>query len=704
MNTSHLIQFPLTNPVLIFAIVLIVILLSPIVLRKFKIPGLVGLILSGMILGPNGFNILARDSSIILFGTVGLLYIMFTAGLELDYNVFNKNKNKSMTFGFLTFIIPLVLGFLVCYYILKLDILASLLVASMFSTHTLVSYPITSRLGILKNDVIGIAVGGTIFTDTAVLILLAVITKAYTGELSLWFWGQLIISLTIFLGIVLYIFPKISKWFFRNVESESVWQYIFVLALLFIAAFLAELAGVEPIIGAFIAGLALNRLIPHNSALMDKIDFVGNAIFIPFFLISVGMIVDLRVLAKGTESIIFAITLSVVAIATKYIAAHLTGSIYKYSKDQNNLLWGLTTSHAAATLAIILVGFNIGLLNEYVLNGTIILILLTCIISSFATEHYGRKIALNNDENDVPVEYKSQRILVPIANPDNINKLMEFAQNIKDPSSNEMIYSLMVFNNESELNDKIKKTQNLIKSVTHSISPKLNDKVQLTSRIDISPSSGILRASKELLITDLVIGMSNRGFLSDFLFGNIVQNVVDENHQNIFIIKITVPLNTMDKIFVFIPENSENEIGFKNVILTICRFSNTIGAMIIFCCFERTSKFVRNIMKLYKITVTASFEIAESINDFDKFHNWIEDDDMMFFVSSRSKGISFNNQFDKFMHDITDNNMNNNLVLVYPEQNPIIETESYTRFDILDSSSVGESINIIDKIKKLFKR
>src|SRR5690606_24178990 len=289
------------------------------------------------------------------FSTIGLLYIMFIAGLELDLNEFKTHKNKSLVFGFLTFIIPIMVGFPVCYYLLGYDFNASFLTASMFATHTLVAYPIVSKLGVAKNQAVAITVGGTILTDTAVLIILAVIIGNSQGSLDQLFWIRLIISLAIFSAIMFLVMPRIAKWFFKKLESEKHMHYIFVLAVVFFAAFLAEVAGIEPIIGAFVAGLALNPLIPHSSALMNRIEFIGNSLFIPFFLISVGMLVDIRVILSGHMAIVIALTLSVVAIFGKWLAAFFTQRIFKYSAAQRQIIFGLSGAHAAATLAVILV-------------------------------------------------------------------------------------------------------------------------------------------------------------------------------------------------------------------------------------------------------------------------------------------------------------------------------------------------------------
>ena len=331
----HEFQLPLENPVLVFSMILFIILLSPLLFKRINIPGIIVLIISGILIGPHGFNLLGESLFVDVFSTIGLLYIMFIAGLELDLNEFKAHRNKSLVFGFFTFTIPIAIGFPVCYFILGYDFNASFLTASMFATHTLITYPLVSKLGISKNQAVAITVGGTILTDTAVLIILAVILGSHNGGLSSEFWIKLGISLTLFSAFMFVVIPRIAKWFFRKLESEKHSHYIFVLCVVFFAAFLAEIAGVEPIIGAFLAGLALNRLIPHSSALMNRIEFMGNSLFIPFFLISVGMIVDISVITSGPMALIVAGTLSVVAICGKWLAAFITQKWFKYSGFQN---------------------------------------------------------------------------------------------------------------------------------------------------------------------------------------------------------------------------------------------------------------------------------------------------------------------------------------------------------------------------------
>jgi Kef-type K+ transport system membrane component KefB len=401
---------PFANPVLVFMLILFIILLSPLIMGKIKVPAIVGFIIAGIVIGPNGVNLLAKNAAVELFSTIGLLYIMFLAGVELDLTEFKKVKHKSFVFGFLTFSIPIVIGFPVCYYLLHYPFLTSFLTASMFATHTLVAYPIVSRYGISKNEAVAVSVGGTILTDTAVLIMLPVILSAKSGGLGVLFWVQLLVSLSLFAFIIFMLIPPLARWFFNKYAREPISHYVFVLFIVFVSAFLSQLAGIEPIIGAFVAGLALNRAVQQSPALLERTAFVGNAIFIPFFLIGVGMLVDLSVLTRGPQAIIVAVVLTVVALVSKWLSACSTQKIFRYTTIQRNLVFGLSSAHAAATLAIILVGFKAGIIDDNILNGTIILILCTCVAASFATERAAKKlVALNiKDADEIPFAHEAE--------------------------------------------------------------------------------------------------------------------------------------------------------------------------------------------------------------------------------------------------------------------------------------------------------
>ena len=336
-------SLPLTNPVLKFFLILVIILISPIILNRLKIPHLLGLIIAGAVIGPNGFGLMDRDSSIILSGTAGLLYIMFLAGLEIDMADFKKNSLKSLIFGMYTFIIPMTLATFGAIYILGYPIPTSVLFASMLASHTPLAYPLISKLGVAKNKAVNIALGGTVITDTLALLVLAVIVGMTVGDVNNEFWIRLSVSIIIFGLIVIFLFPIIASWFFKRYD-DNISQYIFVLALVFLGAVLAEIAGIEAIIGAFLSGLALNRLIPHTSPLMNRIEFVGNAIFIPFFLIGVGMLIDYRAFFKDLETLKVGAFMIAIATTAKFSAAWLTQKTFKFSIDQRRLIFGLSNA------------------------------------------------------------------------------------------------------------------------------------------------------------------------------------------------------------------------------------------------------------------------------------------------------------------------------------------------------------------------
>src|SRR5688572_21332026 len=442
---------------------------------------------------------------------------MFLAGLELDMAEFKTNTCKRLVFGFFTFAIPLSLGFALCYYLLQFNWLASLLVSSMFATHTLVAYPLASRMGITKNEAVTVTVGGTIITDTAVLLILAVIAGSAQGSLNQEFWIRLGLSFLVFSMFILFGFPFIGRWFFKKIKDDQTTHFVFVLAMVFLAAWLAELAGIEGIIGAFLAGLALNQLIPHTSALMNRIEFAGNAIFIPFFLISVGMLVDLRVLLKGPDALIIAGALTITALLTKWLAAFITQKIFGYSVVQRNVIFGLSTSHAAATIAVILIGFNLGLIDENVLNGTIILILVTCMVGSFVTANAGKKLAISEADKIPDVVNEQERLLIPVIDIEKIENLVDFAVMTKGPNNNLPIDLLSVVQDDQDAKGRLLLNQNkLSKVIKHGAA--IQTRIQVLNRVDLNLSNCVARVVKERLSSDIVLPWEEkRASTSDFL-------------------------------------------------------------------------------------------------------------------------------------------------------------------------------------------
>lgn len=589
----NLLNFPLTNPVLIFSVILFIILLAPILLHRLRIPDLIGLIIAGAIIGPNGMHIMERDSSIELFGTVGLLYLMFIAGLEIDMADLKKNYNKTLVFGFYTFMIPMILGIVTGVYILGFSYPTSILLASMYASHTLITYPIVSKYGIVKNRVVSVAIGGTVITCILALLVLAVIVGMTNGVINSHFWIKLGISSVLFIAIVLFVFPILGRWFFKRYE-DRVGQYIFVLALVFLASFLAQAAGLEAIIGAFLAGLSLNRLIPNTSALMNRIEFVGNAIFIPIFLIGVGMLVDYRAFTGGWDAILVAVVMTVVATLAKFIAAWITEKSFRYTRDEGRLLFGLSNAQAAATLAAILIGYNviigttpegevIRLLNEDVLNGTIIMILFTCTIASFVTQKGAQNIALAEMTGDTigDSDALEERILIPLSNKDTVDELIALGKAIKSQKNKAHILVASIIKSENA-EPSVEKESHLLLEKAVKTGAATDHHIETLLRYDLNVVNGIRNVVKEHKITDIVIGLRTQRDISDTFIGKLTEEVLSKCATTTIAYRPMQPLSTVKRYIVIIPEHAEKEIGFPYWLISMWNIGKNVGTRMIF--------------------------------------------------------------------------------------------------------------------------
>lgn len=698
---AHEFQTPFSNSVLIFSLILFIILLAPIVLNRFKVPGIIGLIISGMIIGPYGLFLIQKNSAVDLFSTIGLLYIMFIAGLELDMNEFNKHKYKSLIFGFFTFIFPIAIGFPVCYFLLGYEANSSLLIASMFATHTLIAYPIVNRLGIAKNQAVAITVGGTILTDTAVLLILAIIAGTTSGEATSELWIRLSISILSFAAIVYFLIPRIASWFFRRLEDEKNAHFIFVLLVVFLTAFIAEIAGLEPIIGAFAAGLTLNRLIPHTSSLMNRIEFVGNSLFIPFFLISVGMLIDFRVLTNGPQALIVAVTLTVVAVVAKWLAAQLSGRFFKYSKEQRNLIFGLSSSHAAATLAVILVGYNLGIINDHVLNGTIVLILVTCVIASFVTEKAGKGVVLHMDNEPQPVVMNNQRVLVPIANPDTMEKLIDFSMVIKNPKDYSPILGLTVVKDDDQAQSRLLQSKKLLdKAIVYAASA--DQKIEIISTIDRNVTSGIKRIATEKFITDIVAGWSPQKNLADIIFGQTFDKLVKQTTQTMYITRFTMPLNVHKSIVIICPFFSEKEPGFYRWLTSILRVASQLSTGIQLYGPPEVDHAIHDFINLNKISVAVEYRGRIDLGDVGLLVPKIQPFDIVVLVSSREGGISYTPALDVLPKKMSKFFQPNSLVFIYPAtagENMISNYEQE-----ISGGLLGKGISMFRNARNIFKK
>ena len=665
-------KLPITDPTWIFLLVLLIILFAPILLTKLRIPHIIGMILAGLAIGEHGFNILVRDSSFELFGKVGVYYIMFLAGLEMNMADFKKNRGKAVALGLLAFIIPISIGMVTNVLLLKYSLITSILLASMYASHTLVAYPIVIRYGISRQRSVSIAVGGTAVTDTLTLLVLAVISGVFKGEAGGLFWLWLVVRFVVLAMLIMYFLPRIGRWFFRRYD-DNVMQYIFVLAMVFLGAGLMELIGMEGILGAFLVGLVLNRLIPHVSPLMSHLEFVGNALFIPYFLIGVGMLIDVKVIFGGGDALKVAGVMIVVALGGKWIASWLTQKIYRMSVLECELMFGLSNAQAAATLAAVLVGYNIilpdgsRLLNEDVLNGTVLLILVTCIVSSFTTERAARKMAMGEAHPEEDRSREPEKILIPVANPNTIEYLMNLSLVIRDPKQKDNLLALNVINDHSgteALEQQGKRYLERAAKITASAGVEL----KCISRYDLNIAAGIIHTAKEHGATDVIIGLHWKVNIVDSFFGMLTESLLKGLHREVMVARFLIPINTLRRIIVAVPPKAEYEAGFQKWVDHFCRMGTTLGCRVHFFANEQTGNLLQALVKKKHSNTLTEFSRLDEWEDLLLLTGQVNYDHLLVVISARRGSISYDSSFEKLPSQLGRYFTNNSLIVLYPDQ------------------------------------
>ncbi|MFZ4454973.1 MAG: cation:proton antiporter [Bacteroidales bacterium] len=673
------ITLPIVNPTLIFSIVLAIILFAPLLLNKIRIPHIVGLIIAGVLIGPHGFGIVLSDRSFEIFGRVGLLYLMFLASLEMNLMDFRENKTRGIVFGLTTFSVQMILGTISGLFILHFSVMASILLASMFASHTLITYPLLYRYGVTKQRSVTITISGTIITDLFALLILAIVVGTHKGELSEWFWIRLIGSFGLYLGGIIFIYPRLVKYFFKKYD-DNILQFIFVLSLMFLAAWLAELIGLEGIIGAFLAGIVLNRYIPKLSPLMNRIEFVGNAIFIPYFLIGVGMLINLRVLFNGVNALIVVATMTVLAIFGKWLAAFITQKVFKMKAHERQMIFGLSNSHAAATLAVVLIGYREGILNADVMNGAIILILVSCTISSFVTEKAAKMLALDqkDEEQEVKINEDTERILIPIANPTTAVDLVNLALLMKNPRKSRL-FAITVTTQANNDNALAAASQLLEKAAQ--VASSADTYVKRISRIDVNIASGIINTVKEKDITEIIVGLHRKANIVDSFFGTMTESVLNGTNRMLTIAKCSIPSNTFARIVVAVPEKAELETGFTLWIDRLANMTRQVGCRVIFYSTAETQVKIRSFIHKSRYNIRDEYELFEDWSDLLMLTKVVIPDDLFVIISSRKSSISFNPDFEKLPNQLSRYFADNNIALIYPTQFDGAESALYCSLD-----------------------
>ena len=683
---------PITDPTWIFFIVLCIILFAPILMGKLRIPHLIGMILAGVIVGPHGFNILSHDSSFELFGKVGLYYIMFLAGLEMNMADFKKNRIKTSTHGILAFAIPMIIGFALNTSLLKYGVLTSILLASMYASHTLIAYPIVLRYGLSQQRSVTIAAGATAITDTLTLLVLAIVGGMFKGEVNGLFWFMLAIKLGIVFFIIIYFFPRMARYFFQRYD-ENVTQFIFVLAMTFLGAGMMAFIGMEGLLGAFLTGLVLNRYVPNISPLMTHLEFVGNALFIPYFLIGVGMLININIIFAGFGTIKVAGVMIAVALSSKWIASLATQKLFNMKSIERELIYGLSNAQAGATLAAVLVGYNIilpngqRLLNDDVLNGTIILILVTCIFSSFTTERAARKIALTN-KNKISEDKTAddEKILIPVEQKETANELVKIGIMMRNTKLNRGIIGLNVVLDDLNLAYNQEKGRNTLEYMEMTANA-ANVRMIVQSRIATNISNGISHAFKEYSASEIIIGMHEcHGNYKNF-WGNITQNLFSDISRQLMIVRCLQPINTFRRIQVAVPKKAEFEPGFYRWLERLSRMAANLNCRIQFHGNRGTLSLINEYVQNRHTDVRAEYVAFEDWDELPKLAINVNDDHLFVVITARKGTISYIPSFDSLPEQLTRFFNSNSLIIIFPDQYGDTSGMTFTKLQLSEEHS-----------------
>lgn len=707
----NLLTLPVSDPVLIFCIVLLVILLTPIVFDKLRVPHIVGLIVAGVVLGPHGLHILDYDSSFVLLGQVGVLYIMFLAGIDMDMDDFRQNRGKSAVFGAFTFLIPMLLGFVTGIALLYLifsgmagggDILwldgspstratllrycwiSAVVLASMYASNTLIAYPIVVRFGVTRNRSVNISVGGTMITTVLSLLVLAASLELVRGHLDAVFWIRFGVSLSLLGFVLIYLYPRIGRAFFKRFD-DPVMQYVFILAMVFLASFLAKMAGIESIIGAFVAGVTLNPLVPKQSSLLSRIHFVGNAIFIPFFLISVGMIVDCGVFLKGHLTWITAFVMSAVATLSKYLAAVATRHTLKMSKEEGHMLFGLSNAQAAATLAAVVIahGIRVGvapdgtpvrLLPDEVLNGSIVMILVTCIISSVVTERSARRMAVSEERVTREQYNPEHRILVTLSSPRHVKELMDLAFVMKSKRDSQPIYALHVVDESDPGSDKVRQSDKMLEKAK-ALGVSAECKVKKISRYDLNITGGISNVVMEKNISDVLLGMHaapERG--GESLLGairgegDLSETLLRKVNRMVCVYNPKQPIATVNRIVLYVPDQAQFESGFRKWCLRVLVLCRQLGARLVLYGNAETLRAVQSQIRRLRVNVRVYPRPMGKWADIPDTARSLRDNDLLVFVMARRFSLSYQPAFERLREYVEGPLKGHGFIVLYPEQ------------------------------------
>ena len=670
-------HLPITNPTWVFFLVLCIILFAPIIFSKLRIPHLIGMILAGVLIGEHGLHLLERDASFELFGKVGIYYIMFLAGLEMDLQGLKQNRTRGIVFGVLTSLVPFGFGLVSGYWLLGYSIPASLLLACIFASHTLVAYPIVGRYGVNRHKSVTVSIAATMIALLFALLILAAISGTYKGGTDWWFWVIFGVKCVGYLAYTFLLVPKIVRWFFRK-YSDAVMQYTFVIAMVFLSAATAELCGLEGILGAFLVGLVFNRFVPRTSPLMNRIEFVGNAIFIPYFLIGVGMLVNMSPLFNDGKALLVVAVMVVAGTVSKYIAALVARIIFRFSHNEGVMMFGLTEAHAAGALAMVMVGTSlevspgVPLMNNAVLDGVVMMILISCIISSIATDQAARQLKLSEDTGELAETDKQkgddEKIMVLVNGSDRLEGLVGAAVMMRNAKLNRGLIGLNVVN-DADLSQQAQESSRRCLMEAERIAAASDVGMQTQSRLAVNFVNGTVHAMHENDASEIVMGLHRRRRnVGGSFYGRFAEGLVESMSRQLVIVNFLIPINTITRIVVAVPESAEYENGFNRWMERLARMAREIGCKIVFHATEHTNTIIMRYVKRFYQGVRAEYQLLESWDDLLMVSGDISFEHLFVVITARPGSLSYQNSFEQLPDQIMRYFSNNSLMIVFPDQ------------------------------------
>ena len=672
-DISH--YFPITNPTLIFFVVLCIILFAPIIMARLRIPHIIGMVLAGIIVGKYGFNILERDSSFELFGKVGLLYIMFLAGLEMNLTDIMRKRFRFMIFGLLTFLVPFVMAYCAGIWLLGYSNVTALLLACILASNTLIAYPIVCKYGLQKHPSVGLSVGSSMIALSMSLLVLAAIVGTTDNESDITFWVLFVAKVALFCVATSMLIPRLTRWFFRR-HADAVMLYIYVMSVLFLSAAASEMCGLEGIFGAFVAGLILNRFIPSVSPLMNRIEFIGNALFIPYFLIGVGMLINIRVLFHGWDTLGVVCCMVLIGTVSKAIAAYTSCMAFRMPLISGHMMFGLTEAHAAGGIAMTMVGMNMRmpdgsyLVDANMLNGVVMMILFTCIISSFVVENSAQKILLSEKMQPEEPERTGddEKMLLPLQHSENADSLVNLAILMRNKKLNRGLIGLNVVYDDIYSGRNQTAGRKLLEHA-EAVAGLVDVRMQTQSRLAINIANGIKHAFKENDASEIIMGLHRRTDPSDSFWGAYTQGLISEINRQIMICRIVRPLNTIRRIQVAVPSRVEFEPGFYRWTERLARLTDNLGCRIVFHGRRETLSLINEYIQNRHPDIRAEYEVMQHWKEFTSLSGTVNDDHLLVVVTARPGTVSYKPAFERLPEELTAAFPACSLMLVYPDQN-----------------------------------